>query len=231
MAEPNLMESDQLALRLTQSITFPQDYVEEWGADNMMLYDAAIVEALSISTASKRFLTEIGFKRRAASLVPRWVPCPLSTLPVFGRVFGDKYNIPSEFSHYRVFDISADEEDLEAFLCIDEKAEGRIMSVQTQWYGYDKIDTSYLNASILQYAEFLLTYMQYSRWGYLRQKERQQFGRPLPHKEVEMLGKSIRQKLLEIDPTAFATTADEYGDLIDWEKFLLSNEADMGCSL
>jgi len=198
-----------------------KEMAKYWGAENLIHYDASVVKRLKIPEESKDFLINVG--------LPRWdgfdhvFGFPSNDLPSLRSVSeehftpprGPNFDFPKKYRPYLILGIGGryvkrtqgqELGSIYHFVCLDEKAEGRILLVKANWARWE---VCFFNSSVLHFAMFQSLLQQRSP-RYKKAIERRAGIHITPDEQDRLftvVGQRIVRRLRKIDPPACEVSA------------------------
>lgn len=157
----------------------PEEFVARWGeAEGLIRFDPAIVESLSMSRVSKRFLIEAGLPRNLATLRFGFPSNQLPPAP--GLIPG--FELMEDYSRYRLLGVDVypfKPETYNGLFCLDDQDKGKVVSIghpNIVREGVTYIDEEAyfvepLNTNVGYLAEMLLLIEEDQRWRMQQPKD------------------------------------------------------------
>ena len=138
------------------------EYVEYWGDENLLKYDAAVVNSLSIPVESKRFLAEIGLPCGGAYYFPLQATDPL--MPYMESVCFHADRVPPRYRRIRLLGnrVLSLERPVRYGIC--EEDLGAIYAVRDS--PTMDVEIFFVNSSVQLYGEFMVRLERWSAWLY-----------------------------------------------------------------
>ena len=138
------------------------EYNEYWGSQNLLHYDAALVDRLAISAESKRFLVKIGLPCDGNYYFPMDAKDP--TLPYIESVCFDPEVVPSKYRHLRLLGTRCLSLTRPVHYGLSEEEGGTVYAIRDNSEG--EIEIFFVSSSVQQYAELVLHLERWRKWQY-----------------------------------------------------------------
>jgi hypothetical protein len=186
----------------------PQQFAAAWGGDRFC-FPLDVFRDIDIPEPSKRFLLEAGLPKQAIVPSGKYVTS-LPFVPATPPLQSAKYPLMAPFSSsLRLLASLHDENDqmywgYDFYYAVEEKT-GHIYYLE-HFSESGEEGEGYVNASVTQFAEFLLVYRHFV--AHFRPKYPESF-------EIPPLIMSLGQKWQEIDPVAMAHPDNYWASLLD----------------